>query len=412
MKDAYSFHLNEASLQETYNLMFAAYTRIFSRLGLDHRAVLAENSTIGGSVSHEFHVLAQAGEDQIAYSDNGPYAANIERAESIRSTQPRPAPSQAMQMRATPGQYSIEEVSDYLDINPCRCLKTLIVQDKNDALTALIVRGDHTLNIMKAQRLPQLTGPLQLADVTTIQQQLGCAPGSIGPVGLSIPIIADYDALNMADFVCGANQDDQHFIGVNWVRDVPEPIAADIRNVQTGEMSIDHSGELKIARGIEVGHIFQLGEKYSAAMRATCLNQQGKNQLLHMGCYGIGVSRVVAAAIEQNHDDFGIIWPASIAPFRLALIPINMHRSKKLHDAVMVLYRQFIDAGIDVLLDDRNERPGVMFADMELIGIPHFFILNEKRLAQNEIEYQARAGQKKQVTALDTALSFLQERLT
>jgi len=411
MKDAYSFHLTEASLQETYELMFHTYSRIFSRLGLNFRAVLADSGNIGGATSHEFHVLAESGEDEIVFTADGHYAANIERAESVKPAGNRPEPGQAMQIVDTPGQHSIEEVSQFLKIGASQCIKTLIVDAADGGLLALVLRGDHELNAVKAQNLEQVASPLRMANAEAIQKKLGCNIGSIGPVDIGIPVIADHYALQLADFVCGANEDGKHYTGVNWARDCPEPETADIRRVQQGEMAADGSGILETARGIEVGHIFQLGKKYSAAMKATCLNEKGEATTLIMGCYGIGVSRIVAAAIEQNHDDRGIIWPQAIAPFQLVLIPINMHKSQRLREAVLPFYQKLQAAGIDVLLDDRKERPGVMFSDAELIGIPHRFVLSEKGLDNNEIEYKGRKDQENQQVPIDTAIEFLLARL-
>ncbi len=413
MKDAYSFHLTQDSLQETYQLMHRTYCAIFSRLGLDYRVVLADSGNIGGAISHEFHVLADTGEDEIVFSRNSDYAANMELAESIRPDGKRAEPSQTMQIVDTPGQHSIEEVARFLGVAPSLCLKTLIVNGtgKNGELVALILRGDHTLNAFKAEKLEQVAAPLRMADEHTVRERLHCDFGSIGPVGLDIPVIADYDAANVADFVCGANKNGKHLTGVNWQGDIPDPATADIRNVRTGEMAPDGSGPLDTARGIEVGHIFQLGEKYSAAMKAACLNEKGQAQTLIMGCYGIGISRIVAAAIEQHHDERGIIWPQEMAPFQLSLIPINMHRSRRLQDVVMAFYEKLKAEKIDVLLDDRRERPGVMFADAELIGIPHRLVLNEKHLDTNNIEYKGRRDADNQIIAFDGAIDFLLAKL-
>ena len=413
MKDAYSFHLTQDSLQETYQLMHRTYCAIFSRLGLDYRVVLADSGNIGGAISHEFHVLADIGEDEIVFSRNSDYAANMELAESIRPDDKRAEPSQTMQIVDTPGQHSIEEVARFLGVAPSLCLKTLIVNGtgKNGELVALILRGDHTLNAFKAEKLEQVAAPLRMADEHTVRERLHCDFGSIGPVGLDIPVIADYDAANVADFVCGANKNGKHLTGVNWQGDIPDPATADIRNVRTGETAPDGSGPLDTARGIEVGHIFQLGEKYSAAMKAACLNEKGQAQTLIMGCYGIGISRIVAAAIEQHHDERGIIWPQEMAPFQLSLIPINMHRSRRLQDVVMAFYEKLKAEKIDVLLDDRRERPGVMFADAELIGIPHRLVLNEKHLDTNNIEYKGRRDADNQIIAFDGAIDFLLAKL-
>lgn len=412
MKDAYSFHLTDESLQETYEQMHATYSKIFTRLGLKFRAVIADSGNIGGSKSHEFHVLADSGEDQIVFSENSDYAANLEQAEAVIPEQSRSEPSQSMETVDTPGQHSIEEISTYLKVAAKQCLKTLIVKSEDEGLVALILRGDHELNAIKAEKLEGVLSPLTFADNAEIKPTIGCDVGSIGPVGLSIPLYVDHSAGNLSDFVCGANADGKHLTGVNWERDLPFAASVDIRNVCEGDMAVDGSGKLNFARGIEVGHIFQLGTKYSARMKANCLDEQGKAATLTMGCYGIGVSRVVASAIEQNNDDKGIIWPAAIAPFQLALIPINMHKSQRLREAVMSFYEELLEAGVDVILDDRRERPGVMFADMELIGVPHRFVFSEKGLDAGEIEYKSRTDTDNQNIALDTAIQFINERLT
>ena len=411
MKDAYSFHLTEACLQETYDRMYATYSRIFDRLGLKYRAVLADTGNIGGSTSHEFHVLADSGEDTIVYTENGKYAANIEMTPAPDEDLTRLAPQQQLRAVATPGQHTIEEVSQFLKVPVERCLKTLIVNGNNDDLVALVLRGDHELNRIKAEKLDAVAKPLAFANAETIQKTLKCNVGSIGPVNLNLTVIADHSALTVGDFVCGANENGKHLNGVNWERDLPEPQAADIRNVVAGEAAPDGAGELRIARGIEVGHIFQLGTKYSSAMKAVCLDEKGASQTLTMGCYGIGVSRIVAAAIEQNNDDRGIIWPVAIAPFAVALIPINMHKSERLRTAVMKLYQELLDAGIEVILDDRKERPGVMFADMELIGIPHRLTFSESGLDAETIEYKSRTDSENQNVKLSEVASFIKERL-
>jgi len=411
MKDAYSFHLTEACLQKTYDRMYATYSRIFDRLGLKYRAVLADTGNIGGSTSHEFHVLADSGEDTIVYTENGKYAANIEMTPAPDEDLTRLAPQQQLRAVATPDQHTIEEVSQFLKVPVERCLKTLIVNGNNDDLVALVLRGDHELNRIKAEKLDAVAKPLAFANAETIQKTLKCNVGSIGPVNLNLTVIADHSALTVGDFVCGANENGKHLNGVNWERDLPEPQAADIRNVVAGEAAPDGAGELRIARGIEVGHIFQLGTKYSSAMKAVCLDEKGASQTLTMGCYGIGVSRIVAAAIEQNNDDRGIIWPVAIAPFAVALIPINMHKSERLRTAVMKLYQELLDAGIEVILDDRKERPGVMFADMELIGIPHRLTFSESGLDAETIEYKSRTDSENQNVKLSEVASFIKERL-
>lgn len=407
MKDAYSFHLESTSLQETYDVMFATYTNIFNRLGLKFRAVLADTGNIGGSCSHEFHVLADSGEDTIAYSVEGDYAANIELAEALPPQGERPRPqTSSLAAVATPQQRTIEEVSQFLNVQPAQCVKTLFVHGK-EGLIALVIRGDHSLNIVKAAKLAELKTPLTFAHPQEVRNILGCEVGSLGPVGLTLPVIADHSAAHLADFICGANKEGQHLVGVNWGRDVPEPKKADIRNVEPGDPSPDGRGILAIARGIEVGHIFQLGDKYSKAMHATVLDEEGKAAMLIMGCYGIGVSRIVAAAIEQNHDDKGILWPQAIAPFSVALLPMNVHKSLRLREAAEQLYQELWAAGIEVLLDDRKERPGVMFADMELIGIPHRFVIGEKGLDEGFVEYKGRADSQTQNIPRDQAVSFI-----
>ncbi|NJO15790.1 MAG: proline--tRNA ligase [Thioploca sp.] len=407
MKDAYSFHLDQDSLQATYDLMYETYNRIFKRLGLKFRAVLADSGNIGGSRSHEFHVLAESGEDAIAYSTTSKYAANVEMIEALPPPGERPKPTTAMALVNTPNQQTIEQVSQFLKVKPSQCVKTLLVNGTK-GLVALVLRGDYTLNIIKAIKHPQIANPLTFAAPEKVKEALGCNIGSLGPVGLTLPIIVDHSAAHLTDFVCGANKDGQHLVGVNWGRDLPEPQTFDLRNVETGDPSPDGQGVLAIARGIEVGHIFQLGDKYSRAMQATILDEEGQAIILTMGCYGIGVSRVVAAAIEQNYDDQGIIWPAAIAPFKVALLPMNMHKSQRLREAVVNLYEQLQSAGIEVLFDDRKERPGVMFADMELIGIPHRLVLGERGLDKNEVEYKGRRAQESQSIPINEVIQFLQ----
>ena len=411
MKDAYSFHLDSDSLQETYDLMYQTYCRIFRRLGLDFRAVMADTGSIGGRASHEFHVLASSGEDAIAFSDSSDYAANVELAEAVPPQTPRSAPGQPMQIVDTPGQCTIEEVSRHLGVDPSRIVKTLLVKGEESDLVALVVRGDHELNEVKAEKLPQVKTPITFADEAEIRAVTGAGPGSIGPVGLTIPVIADHSAAQLSDFVCGANRDGKHLTGVNWGRDLPEPQTADLRNVVEGDPSPDGKGRLVIKRGIEVGHIFQLGNKYSAAMKATALDESGRQKVLEMGCYGIGVSRVVAAAIEQNHDERGIVWPSAIAPFQVALLPMNMHKSQRVREAAEALYRKLTDAGVEVLFDDRKERAGVMFADMELIGIPHRLVLGERGLDADKIEYKGRRDRDSQEIPLGDLPAFIQEKI-
>lgn len=411
MKDAYSFHTDAQSLQATYDAMYEAYSRIFTRLGLDFRPVRADTGSIGGSFSHEFHVLAAAGEDAIAFSNASDYAANVELAEALPPTVPRSAPQRAMEKVATPGKHTIEEVCAFLNVTPQQTLKTLIVQGAGVDLVALVLRGDHELNAVKAEKLPNVAAPLKFASAEQIKASLGCAPGSIGPVGLGLSVVVDHSAAACSDFVCGANQDGYHLIGVNWTRDLPQAQGVDIRNVVDGDPSPDGRGTLQIRRGIEVGHIFQLGTQYSEAMKATVLDEQGKTVVMTMGCYGIGVSRVVAAAIEQNYDQQGIIWPVAIAPFQVVIVPVNMQRSDRVRDAAQALYAQLRAEGVEVLLDDRKERVGVMFADMELIGIPHRLVLSDRGLEQGMVEYKGRRDAQSQDLPLSRISTFLKSQL-
>jgi prolyl-tRNA synthetase len=409
MKDAYSFHIDAASLQQTYDVMYHTYGNIFTRLGLTFRAVAADSGAIGGNRSQEFHVLADSGEDAIVFSTGSDYAANLELAAAAPPSGKRPAPQAKPQKVDTPTQKSIEEVSAFLKLPPEKCLKTLLVNGHDTELVALVLRGDHVLNTVKAGKLPAVAAPLTLADDKTIQRVIGCAPGFIGPKDLKIPVIADHSALQVADFVCGANENGKHWSGLNWELDVPLPQAADIRNAVDGDPSPDGKGTLKIVRGIEVGHIFQLGDKYSKAMNASVVDESGKSVIMQMGCYGIGVSRIVAAAIEQNHDERGIIWPAPLAPFRIALLPINAHKSQRLRDTIEGIYKQLLDAGYEVLLDDRQARPGVMFADMELLGIPHRLVLSETGLDEGLIEYKNRPGTVEVKLPLNNLIAALRE---
>jgi len=412
MKDAYSFHLDSESLQETYDKMYETYSKIFDRIGLSYRAVLADTGNIGGSTSHEFHVLADSGEDDIAFSKTGEYAANVEMAPTPAPSTQRPAPGQAMQTVDTPKQHSIEEVSDFLKVTASQCLKTLIVEGEEQNLVALVVRGDHELNAIKAQNLEGVQTPLRMAAPEAIRAQLGCGLGSIGPVNLEMKVYVDHAAAQVTDFVTGANQDGQHLTGVNWERDLPAPASVDIRNVVRGDPSPDGNGELEIKQGIEVGHIFQLGTKYSEAMNATVLDDKGKSVVMTMGCYGIGVSRIVAAAIEQNHDERGIIWPGTIAPFHVALAPINAHKSERVQALAEELYERFLTAGIDVLLCDNKERPGVIFANLDLIGIPHRLIISDRGIDSGKIEYKGRTDDDSEDIELEDALSFIQNKVS
>lgn len=392
MKDAYSFHLDQDSLQQTYDAMFGAYTRIFERMGLNFRPVQADTGSIGGNASHEFHVLACSGEDAIAFSNQSQYAANIELAEAVAPTTARPAPTAIMTRVDTPKQHTIEQVCQFMNVTAAQCLKTLLVEGAEEgSVVALIIRGDHDLNEIKAEKHLLIATPLTFSTPEQVTEACGANIGSIGPAGLTIPVIVDRAAAHVADFVCGANQNGQHFSGVNWGRDLPEPEIVDLRNVVAGDPSPDGEGALEIARGIEVGHIFQLGDNYSQKLNANVLAESGKAQILTMGCYGIGVSRVVAAAIEQHHDDRGIIWPLALAPFQVVLVPINAHKSVRLREAADALYKQLLAAGFDILFDDRGQRPGVAFADMDLIGIPHRLILGERGLDKGMVEYKCRA---------------------
>ena len=410
MKDAYSFHANRNSLVDTYQRMYDAYTRIFTRLGLKFRAVAADTGAIGGSGSHEFHVLADSGEDLIAYSPDSDYAANIELAEAVVPIVGRAPATMPIEKRATPGVKSIAEVTEFLQITADRTVKTLIVEG-DTGVVALLVRGDHVLNEIKAEKIAGVKSPLTFATEAAVCTATGASPGSVGPVGLSIPVIADRAVAAMHDFVCGANEDDAHWTGVNFGRDLPEPQIADLRNVVAGDVSPDGNGKLALCRGIEVGHVFQLGTKYSQAMNATYLDEAGKAQPMEMGCYGIGVSRIVAAAIEQNHDDKGIIWPARMAPFLLGIVAIGYRKSEMVRQAADKLHADLQAAGWEVLLDDRDDRPGVMFADMELIGIPHRVTVGERGLKDGVIEYQSRQGDGAIKIALQEAPNFLNELL-
>ncbi len=411
MKDAYSFHLTDASLQETYERMHLAYTNIFNRLGLKFRPVEADSGSIGGSQSHEFHVLADSGEDAICFSDQSQYAANIEQASALPSNKNRQAGQMDLTKVETPKQHSIEQITKFLKIKPQQCVKTLIVKDSEQKLFALVLRGDHALNLIKAQKLDNIAEPLVLASAEEIQKAIACPPGFIGPVDLKLTLIVDHAAAQLSDFVCGANEIDKHFTGCNWERDVSIPIVADIRNAVAGDPSPDGKGTLSIARGIEVGHIFQLGTEYSSKMKATVLNEAGKSVNMTMGCYGIGITRIVAAAIEQNHDDNGIVWPDTIAPFQVALLPLNMHKSHRVRKAAESLYQDLLNAGIDVLFENTQQRPGVMFATMELIGIPHRIVIAERGLDNNIIEYKGRRDQNTTDIPLDKIISFLREKL-
>ncbi|WP_439102328.1 proline--tRNA ligase [Congregibacter sp.] len=412
MKDAYSFHASEASLEATYEVMHGAYTTIFERLGLDFRPVMADSGSIGGNTSHEFHVLADSGEDAIAFSDGSNYAANIERAETVDQQELRKAPATALNKVATPGVKTITDLCTALEVAAENTVKTLLVEGAENGLVALVIRGDHELNTVKAEKHPLVATPLRMATEEEAEAACGAGFGSIGPVGLSMPVIADFSAAACADFYCGANSTGEHYEGANWDRDISNYQSADLRSVVSGDPSPDGKGHLQIRRGIEVGHIFQLGSKYSEAMNAKVLDETGRSVTLSMGCYGIGVSRIVAAAIEQNHDDRGIIWPSAMAPFQLAIVPLNMHKSAAVAEAAEALHKQCQEQGIEVLMDDRNERPGVKFADMELLGIPHRIVIGDRSLAEGEIEYQGRRDVESQRVALTDAMGFIAAQLT
>ena len=408
MKDAYSFHCTEDSLQQTYDLMHQTYNNIFTRLGLEFRAVMADSGSIGGSSSHEFHVLADSGEDAIAFSSESQYAANVERAETLPDTNPRPAATAEMTSIDTPEQHSIEELSQFLSVSASQCLKTLLVQgDEKDSLVALVIRGDHELNEIKAEHLEAVASPLCFASDEQIKKTAGCSAGSLGPVGLTIKVIADHAALQCADFICGANIDGKHLGGVNWERDCPLPEAADLRNVVEGDASPDGKGSLSIVRGIEVGHIFQLGKKYSEKMNASVLDENGKASVMSMGCYGIGISRIVAAAIEQNNDENGIIWPPGLAPFDIAIAPVNMQKSEAVSAAATQLHDELTAAGLEVLLYDEKARLGGMLADLDLIGIPHRIVIGDRGLKENKVEYKKRDAEDSQDIPMENIVDFI-----
>lgn len=407
MKDAYSFHLTQESLQQTYDDMYQAYCRIFDNLGLRYRAVEADSGAIGGSASHEFQVLADSGEDLIFFSDGSQYAANIEQATCLLPEKATRFPDAMMSIIDTPNQKTISDVAKALACHPSQLVKTLIVEGHDNAMIALVLRGDDELNEVKAAKHPLIKSPLRFVDDALIKQTLGLSIGFIGPVGLTIPIIADNHVLAMESFICGANQEDKHLINVAWQRDAHYQDAYDLRNVKIGDTSPDGLGQLQSCRGIEVGHIFQLGDKYAKAMKASVINEAGQLQTMIMGCYGLGITRVVAAAIEQHHDEKGIIWPMSIAPFQLVIIPINAQRCPEVLKAANALYDSLLAKGIDVLLDDRDERPGVLFADNELIGIPHRLVVSERHLATQSVEYKARQAESPEMILLAELDAFL-----
>ena len=400
MKDAYSFDLDAEGLERSYLAMHDAYCRTFERLGLDYRVVDADSGAIGGSRSQEFHVLADYGEDAIAFSAGG-FAANVEMVPCPAPGEARPEPDEALRTVDTPGIHTIADLAGSLGLPVARCVKTLLVEGEDGGLVALVLRGDHELNAVKAARLDGVLAPLAFARPERVKEVMGCDPGSLGPVGADLPVVADASAAALADFTCGANREGEHLAGVNWGRDTPEPAVADLRNAVDGDPSPDGSGPLTIRRGIEVGHIFQLGDKYSESMGAVVLDDTGRATRLVMGCYGIGVTRVVAAAIEQNHDEKGIVWPVAIAPFHAVLLPMNMHKSVRLREAAEKLYADLATAGIEVLFDDRQVRPGVMFADSELIGIPHRIVIGDRGLDAGTVEYRHRRDAESADVALD-----------
>lgn len=411
MKDAYSFHINQDSLQETYDQMYQTYSKIFDRLGLTYRAVMADSGAIGGNSSHEFHVLADSGEDAIVFSDGSEYAANMEKAEAWIDSSAAPAATQAMQSIATPNVHSIEDVAQFLKVTATQCIKTLLVAGaEKNSVVALLLRGDHELNEIKASHHPDVASPLTFASEAEVKRVADCEPGSIGPVGLKIKIIADHAALALSDFVCGANKTGEHLTGVNWQRDLALAEAADLRNVVAGDTSPDGKGTLSIARGIEVGHIFQLGQKYSTAMKAEVLDENGKSVTMTMGCYGIGVTRIIAAAIEQNHDDNGIIWPHSIAPFDVAIAPINFQNSEEVRATAIKLHDELVAAGLEVLLYDQKNRLGAMLADLDLIGIPHRIVIGDRGLADGQVEYKARAAADSENFAVDAIVAHIKQQ--
>ncbi|MEQ9884927.1 proline--tRNA ligase [Pectobacterium sp. CHL-2024] len=410
MKDAYSFHTSQESLQVTYDAMYAAYSQIFSRMDLDFRAVQADTGSIGGNASHEFQVLATSGEDDIVFSTESDYAANIELAEAVAPKLGRAEATEELRLVDTPNAKTIAELVEQFTLPVEKTVKTLLVkatEESGHKLVALLVRGDHELNEIKAEKIAQVASPLTFATEEEIRATIGAGPGSLGPVKLSIPVVVDRTVAAMSDFSAGANIDGKHYFGINWERDVTLPQVADIRNVVEGDISPDGKGTLQIKRGIEVGHIFQLGSKYSEALKATVQGEDGRNQTLTMGCYGIGVTRVVAAAIEQNHDERGIIWPDAIAPFHVAILPMNMHKSFRVKEVAEDIYQQLRAKGIEVLLDDRKERPGVMFADMELIGVPHTIVIGDRNLDSEEIEYKNRRVGEKQMIKTSEIIDFL-----
>ena len=411
MKDAYSFHTDAAGLAEGYRLMYDAYTRMFTRMGLIFRAVQADGGSIGGDATQEFHVLADSGEDAIAVSDGDDYAANLETTATLAAATPRPAGRETMAKVATPNARTIAELTAQLGVSASQCVKTLVVEGDKDDVVALVIRGDHELNAVKSQKLPGVANPLRMANAERVRQAMGSEPGFLGPIGFRGKVYVDHAAAHSADFVCGANEKDMHYRGVNWGRDLPEPLSVDIRNAQAGDPSPSGRGTLRIVRGIEVGHIFQLGCLYSEALKASVLDEQGKALTMYMGCYGIGITRVVAAAIEQNHDANGIIWPEALAPFQVVLVPVNYQKSTRVQKTADALYQAFNAAGIDVLLDDRDARPGVKFADSELFGIPHRLVVGERTLNAGKLEYRHRRESESVEIPADDPVAFIKGKL-
>ena len=414
MKDAYSFHTSTECLDNTYNIMFTAYQNIFTRLGLEFRAVEADTGSIGGNASHEFHVLAESGEDAIAFSDQSEYAANVELAPTFKQELSAEINQADLEKIATPKQHSIEEVCKFLQVKPEQVAKTLVVKGIDNSLVAIVLRGDHELNSVKAQKLTGVAEPLEFASDKEIIEKLGCKPGSIGPLNLNCPTLIDHAAAALTNFVCGANENDFHLQGVNWQRDSSNfdfSSSVDARKIVEGDESPDGKGTVAIKRGIEVGHIFQLGEKYSQALKAKVLDADGKEKVVTMGCYGIGVTRVVAAAIEQNYDEHGIIWPQSIAPFEVSLIPINMKKSEQVQACCERIYSEFHDSSIEVLFDDRDLRAGLMFKDHELIGIPLRIVVSDRGLENESVEYKGRTDTEAQQVPLDNLLDFIKSKI-
>jgi len=414
MKDAYSFHIDHNSMDDTYWEMYEVYSRIFTRTGLRFRSVEADSGAIGGNKSHEFHVLADSGEDQIAFSDQSDYASNVEMTAVPKPRYERDSATEELRSVDTPNAHTIDELVNGYDVAIEKTIKTLIVRAAEDCdadFVALLVRGDRTLNPLKAEKLDQVASPLEFAEEKDIRTVIGAGPGSLGPVGLPLPVIADHEVALMSDFAAGANSDDKHYFGINWERDLESPMTADLRTAVEGDESPDGEGHLQMARGIEVGHIFQLGTAYAESMNAVVLGEDGKSHVMHMGCYGIGVSRIVAAAIEQNHDERGICWPEPIAPFQLALLPMNAKKSHRVRVAADKLYAELLEAGVEVLYDDRNLRPGVMFNDMELIGIPHRLVIGERGLDAGALEYRYRKDTENSEIPLDGAVDAILEKL-